>query len=186
MTLSRLRRAATEYVLACEPSESVRQAEFLESVYQSGIDLQRRGWASLDPELDGTFDIVHCNGLLHRVLEPMTLLQTLRGLTAPGGTLLIGSMMLADPERSESLRVDPGPARWGSHCWFIPGRLAFRWMVEMAGFEVEAEFGETEGPRDGFPVVSGYLRAKAPACLKTVATPEAEPLVSPKLQWGTT
>jgi SAM-dependent methyltransferase len=117
------------------------------------------------PSLDaGTFDIVLCDGVLHRVLEPMALLSNLRAVLDPDGLLLLGSMVLADPERSEYLRFVPtGHAGYDSW-WFVPGRLALRWMVQTAGFEVEGELGEREGPRDGFPVSSILLRAR-PAAL---------------------
>jgi hypothetical protein len=118
-------------------------------------------WEGLAADRDGRFEIVHCNDLLHRVLEPMTLLRRLRALTAPGGTLLMGSMMLADPERSEYLRFIPSAHAGDANLWFIPGRLAFRWMVGTAGYDVEAEFGLQEGPRERFPILSGYLRATA-------------------------
>lgn len=150
-----------EYVLASGRSDELRQAELLESVYQSGVEFRPAGWEALDPAREGSFDVVHCRGLLHRVLEPMTLLRTLRSLTASEGTLLIESMVLADPERSELLRFVPGAHAEDADCWFVPGRLAFRWMVEQVGFAVQAEIGETEGPRDGFPVVYMYLRATA-------------------------
>jgi tRNA (mo5U34)-methyltransferase len=150
-----------QYVLACDSSDAFRQAEFLESMYQSGVDFRRLKWEALDPLQHGTFDIIHCNNLLHRVLEPVALLQRLRSMTADNGTLLIGSMMLGDPERSEFLRFVPDRHAGDPTWWFIPGRLALRWLVETAGFEVEAELGETEGPRDGFPVTAGYLRARA-------------------------
>lgn len=114
----------------------------------------------LDPGRDGTFDLVHCRGLLHRVREPMTLLGRLRRMTSPGGALLIESMMLADLDRSEFLRFVPDRYAGDPTWWFVPGRLAFRWLVESAGFEVELEFGEVEGPRDGLPMVSGYLLAR--------------------------
>lgn len=149
-----------EHVLACEPSDAVRQAELLESAYRSGVEFRRADWPALDARRDGRFDIVHCDGLLHRVLEPIALLRKLYELTADDGLLLIGSMMMGDPERSELLRFVPGRHDDDPTWWFVPGRLAFRWMVQTAGFVVEAEFGEREGPRDGFPVVSGYLRAR--------------------------
>ncbi|MGI8412587.1 MAG: class I SAM-dependent methyltransferase [Solirubrobacteraceae bacterium] len=152
-----------EYVLACEPSDAFRQAEFLESIYKSGVDFQPLHWSALEPTCQGRFDIVHCDGLLHRVLDPMTLLSTLHRMTAQHGRLLVGSMMLADPERSELLRFVPDRHAGDPTWWFVPGRLAFRWLVETAGFDVEIEFGEREGPRDGFPVVTGYLRAAARA-----------------------
>ncbi|MGI8904002.1 MAG: methyltransferase domain-containing protein [Solirubrobacteraceae bacterium] len=147
-----------EYVLACTPPGAnwpVAAAD------EARVGLRAEGWEALEPERDGTFEIVHCHGLLHRVLEPMSLLAALRRMAAGQATLLIDSMMLADPERSELLRFVPDRHAGDPSCWFIPGRLAFRWMVETAGFEVEAELGETEGPRDGFPVVTGYLRARA-------------------------
>ncbi|MGI9183633.1 MAG: class I SAM-dependent methyltransferase [Solirubrobacteraceae bacterium] len=151
-----------QYVLACEPSEGSEQAEHRESEGQeSSVEFRRAGWEELDPDRDGTFEVVHCNALLHRVLEPVTLLRTLRRMTARDGTLLIRSMMLGDPEHSEFLRFVPDRHAGDPTWWFVPGRLAFRWLVETAGFEVQAEFGETEGPRDGFPVVAGYLRARA-------------------------
>jgi SAM-dependent methyltransferase len=146
-----------EYVLACTSSDALPRAE--EGLDPPCVEFRSSGWQALDPSRDGTFDIVHCRGLLHRVLEPMSLLQTLRRVIAPTGSLLISSMMLGDPERSEFLRFVPDRHGGDPGCWFIPGRLAFRWMVETAGFEVEAEFGEVEGPRDGFPVAIGYLRA---------------------------
>ena len=118
-------------------------------------------WETLDPERHGTFDVVHCHDLLHRVLEPIALLRRLRAMTSPGSTLLLSSMMLADPERSEYLRFVPGQHAGDSTCWFIPGRLAARWMIQSAGFEIQLEFDEHEGPRDRIPVVSAYLRAVA-------------------------
>ncbi len=162
-----------EHVLCCVPPGdrradtvaptrgAVGDGEPVAGADEARVELQAEGWAALDPERDGTFEIVHCHGLLHRVLEPVSLLMALRRMAAGRGTLLIDSMMLADPERSELLRFVPDRHAGDPSCWFIPGRLAFRWLVETAGFEVEAELGETEGPRDGFPVVTGYLRARA-------------------------
>lgn len=150
-----------EYVLACEPSEAISHAEVVESSRGSGVDFRRLTWDALDCEEHGRFDIVYCEGLLHRVPEPLTLLRALRAMITAGGTLLIGSMLLGDPERSECLRFVPDGYAGDPSWWFVPGRLAFRWLVEAAGFEPKAEFGEREGPRDCFPVVSAYLRAVA-------------------------
>jgi len=146
------------HVLACEPSDTVRQAELLESVYRAGVELRRAGWQSLNPVQDGEFEIVYCDGLLHSVCSPIALLRALRRVTAPAGSLLIGSMMLTDPERSACLQFMPDrQATW----WFVPGRLAFRWMLQASGFDVEAEIGELPGPRDSSTVVRGYIHAQA-------------------------
>jgi hypothetical protein len=147
------------FVAACAPEEVPGAPSASGSTEGSTVEVLRLDWSTLDPASHGRFDLVHCGDLLHRVIEPTTLLRTLRQMTAPGGTLLIGSMMLADPERSEYLRYVPGSHAGDGTWWFVPGRLALRWMLQTAGFEVQEEFGEREGPRDGFPIVSAYLRA---------------------------
>ncbi len=72
---------------------------------QPRMELRSSGWETLDPQRDGTFEIVHCHGLLHRVLEPTALLRTLRRLAACRGTLLISSMMLRVERRLVSARA---------------------------------------------------------------------------------
>ncbi len=146
-------------VVACEPFEFIRQAQFLESIYRSGIEIVSLGWQQLDPADLGTFDIVHCHGVLYHDLNPVALLQRLHAMVAPGGTLLFGSMMLDDPELSEYARFVPGEYYGDPTWWWVPGRLAMRWMLESAGFVVDEEFGVSEGPRGEFPVVNGYFRA---------------------------
>lgn len=159
-------RHQARHVLACDPSDALERAELLESVYDTGVEFRQGGWEALDPERDGRFEIVHSNGLLHQVSNPIGLLRQLRAMTASGGTLLIGSLLLDDPERSEHLRFVPEP---DAEARFVPGRLAFRWMVEGAGFEVEAEL-DTIGQSAGsflnqsagrFPISHAYLRAAA-------------------------
>jgi SAM-dependent methyltransferase len=147
-----------EYVLACEAPLAIRQAAEREPRNRSTIDFRPLAWDELDPERHGTFGIIHCNGLLHRVLDPIALLRTLRRVTEADGTLLVGSVMISDPERSEYLRFIPsrflGDPSWG----FLPGRLAFRWLLQTAGFDVGTAFGEHDLSGDGIPLVSGYLQ----------------------------
>jgi tRNA (mo5U34)-methyltransferase len=147
-------------VVGCEPFEFIEQARFLESIYHSGVEFLPLGSQQLDPAELGTFDIVHCHGVLYHELNPVALLQKLRSMLAPGGTLLFGTMMLDDPERSEYARFVPGEYYGDPTWWWVPGRLATRWMLNAAGFEVEEEFGVAEGPRGEFPVVNGYFRAR--------------------------
>jgi tRNA (mo5U34)-methyltransferase len=152
-------RMGADHVLACEPFEFIEQALFLESIYKSGVDFQRIGWQDLDPARHGTFDLVHCHGVLYHEPNPMGLLARLWHLTAPGGTLLLGSMQLADPAMSEYARFVPlsyyGDPTW----WWVPGRLALRWLTETAGFDVDEAFGESPGPPGEFATINGYVRA---------------------------
>lgn len=147
------------YVLGCEsppaPERSRRSSD------GSGVALLQLSWQELDPVEHGTFDVVHCDGLLHRVTDPLLLLRTLRSMMVPEGTLLLRSMVLTDPERSEYLRFVPDRFAGDPSWQFVPGRLAFRWLVQTAGFDVLAEFGEWEGPRDLVPVAAVYLKAIA-------------------------
>jgi tRNA (mo5U34)-methyltransferase len=156
----RLRGA--EHVLACEPFEFIEQALFLESVYRSGADFQRIGWQDLSPDEHGTFDLVHCHGVLYHELDPMGLLTRLAEMLAPGGTLLFGSMMHADLELAELIRFVPRAYYGDETWWFVPGRLALRSMIAAAGFEVHGTFGEHPGPPGEFPTVNGYVRATRP------------------------
>lgn len=148
-----------EHVLACEPFDFIRQAQFLESIYQTGVDFQKIGWQQLDPAEQGSFDLVHCHGVLYHEPDPMGLVQRLWRMTAPGGTLLLGSMMLADPQLSEYARFVPTSYYGDETWWWVPGRLALRWMVETGGFDVEREFGQHPGPPGEFETINGYVRA---------------------------
>jgi tRNA (mo5U34)-methyltransferase len=161
----RLRGA--DHVLGCEPFEFIEQARFLESIYRTGAEFAPIGWQHLRPDRQGTFDIVHCHGVLYHELDPMGLLSRLAEMTAPGGTAFIGSMMLADPRLSECMRFVPASYYSDGTWWWVPGRLALRWMIETSGFDVVSEFGEAPGPPGEFRTVNGYFKAtrteRAPA-----------------------
>jgi SAM-dependent methyltransferase len=154
----RLRGAG--HVLAIEPSEFLNQALFLESIYESGADFQYIGWQELDPERHGSFDLVHCNGVLYHELDPIRMLVRLRRMVGEDGVAYIGSMMLASPELSEFARFVPTSYYGDPTWWWVPGRLALRWMLETAGFDVVDEIDLGNGPPGEFEVVNGYLVAK--------------------------
>jgi len=149
-------------VLACEPFEFIEQAHFLESLYRTGVDFRRIGWQELSQEEYGSFELVHCHGVLYHEVDPLGLLSRLFEMTAPGGTLLFGSMMLADPLLSEYSRYIPRAYFRDETWWWTPGPLAMRSMIEAAGFEVEGEFGQSDGPAGEFPTINGYFRAARP------------------------
>lgn len=109
---------------------------------------------------DGDFGLFLCRDALRVTPHPMALLTDLRRLAAPGATLLLEAEVLPDSERSQYARfIEDGPRRG-----WIPGRLALRWMVETAGFDVE-RWLEEPGADDVSP--RAHLRAvraeRAPA-----------------------
>lgn len=146
-----------KYVLGAEPFMFIEQARFLERIYATGVDFQPLGWQDLDPAVQGTFDLVHCHGVLYHEMHPMALLQRLREMLAPGGTLYFGSMMLADPEMSEYARFVPGAYYDDATWWWVPGRLAMRWMLESVGFDVRRQLAVHDGPPGEFATINGYF-----------------------------
>jgi SAM-dependent methyltransferase len=162
-------RGAAE-VMACEPFEFILQMEFLESIYHSGIRPCRLAWQQLDPEVHGTFDLVHCHGVLYHELHPAALLQRLRSMLKSDGTLVFGSMMLASAELSEYARFVPGSYYGDPTWWWVPGRLTMRWLLESVGFEIEEMFGMTAGPPGEFAVVNAYFRAQPSEPAEAITT----------------
>ena len=148
-----------ENVLACEPFGFHHQAVFLESIFHSGVRFENIGWEALSPEKYGTFDLIHCHGVFYHEPNPLGMLLQLRSMLAPKGELFFGSMMLGDPEQSEFLRFVPGSYFRDKTWWFVPGRLAMKWMLEVTGFGVSYSFGQSDGPAGEFPTVNGYFRA---------------------------
>lgn len=155
-------RGADE-VLACEPYAFIDQARFLESIYETGVDFQQLGWADLDPQRQGQFDLVHCHGVLYHEKNPVAMVQRLFEMMAPGGRLYLGSMMLVDPELDEFARFVPGDYYGDGTWWWVPGSAALRGMVESVGLEVVKSFGESPGPPGEFETKNGYVLAKRPA-----------------------
>jgi len=152
-----------DYVLACEPFAFIEQARFLESIYRTGVELREIGWQRLDPAEHGRFELVHCHGVLYHELDPVELLAKLYEMTAPGGTLLLGSIMLADPSLAELARFVPRAYYGDKTWWWVPGPLAVTSMLEAAGFDVLARFGQAGGPPGEFATINGYFRAVRPA-----------------------
>ncbi|HET7507546.1 MAG TPA: hypothetical protein VFJ53_04250 [Solirubrobacterales bacterium] len=103
----------------------------------------------------GGFGLAICGSGAGGDLHPLALYAWLRRAMEPDGILVAGSAVLPDPKLSQYARFVPGrapePARW------IPGRLAFRWMVEVSGFEMVSWLGS----RDGEEATRAHLQAKA-------------------------
>lgn len=160
---------AADYVLACEPFVFHEQALFLESIYKTGVDFQQIGWQDLSPLVHGTFDVIHCHGVFYHEPQMMTMLTRLRQMLKSDGEMFFGTMMLADADLSEYVRFVPGAFYNDPTWWWVPGRLATRWMLESVGFQLGYEFGTHDGPPGEFRVVNGYFKvgAREPSPLLT-------------------
>ena len=122
-------------------------------------------------ELDETFDLVLCFGILHRVENPLGLLKILRRRLAGGGRVLLETLGTADRALDSSAAVhvlEPGEVYahddfvyWG----FTPGALGA--MARHAGFE-------------GFelidaPVIDGHRRVIGVAALRSARLSAGRP-----------
>ena len=164
------KKLGASHVLACEPVRFIEQARFLESIYRTGVDFRSIGWQQLDPDEHGTFDLVHCNGVLYHEPSPVALLQGLRRMLRPDGHLYLGSMTLSDPELSQYVRFVPDSFLGDDSWWMVPGALSLRWMLDVTGFRILDEFGNYELDEGEFPVTSLYIHAVAKDPAPTLPT----------------
>ena len=105
----------------------------------SAVQRVERSVYDLDPDEDGTFDVVVCGSLLLHLRDPVRALQAIRGVCSE-------SFVSAEQiDRRLSLLSPRRPAGWfrgGDRVqWWIPNVAGHRLMVESAGFRI------TEGPR---------------------------------------
>ena len=138
-------------VLACEPFSAFAQAQFLESIYRTGVDLRQIGWQALDPHRHGQFDIVHCGNLLFHEPDPLRLLLRLRDMTLDGGRLVLGTMVDPGLDGPDLVRFVSGEHAGDPTWWWVPGPQALRGMLAAAGWEIVDERRYSEGPGAGFP-----------------------------------
>lgn len=103
------------------------------------------------------FDLVVCGSDLATDAHPLALYAWLRRAIKPDGILVAGSSVLPDPKRSQYAHFVPAAEPGGTRRW-VPGRLAFRWMVEVSGFDLVAWLGDGA---DGGSENRVYLQAKA-------------------------
>ena len=154
-------RLGAASVVGLEAGEAHQQAVLLESMYRTGVEFRRHGWPRLVSADLGQFDIVHCRATLCREPNPVALLEALRPTLRDGGTLLLGTMLLTDPERSECIQLVPTGLEEEPAWWLVPGRLALRWMLGAAGFVVRDELAMSRVPEGELRVVDGYVRCIA-------------------------
>jgi 2-polyprenyl-3-methyl-5-hydroxy-6-metoxy-1,4-benzoquinol methylase len=152
----RFHQLGASRVVACEPFEFIEQAHFLNSLYDTSIEFLNIGWQELDPGEFGTFDLVHCHGVLYHEPHPQALLERIRAMTSSEGTAVVGSILHNDPAQADSLKFLPRGYYNDPTWWFLPGRLAFRWMLESAGLVSQIELQPTDGAAGEFETIDQY------------------------------
>ena len=125
----------------------------------SAVEYRQMDAFELD-QLDRSFDLVYCFGILHRVENPLGLLRVLRGRTASGGTVLIETYGIRREDRDgSSIHVsEPGEvyARDGFVYWGF-GHTGLERLARLAGFSRAESLVDVE--IDGHPRIIGRLIA---------------------------
>lgn len=149
-------------VVSCVSGAASARLRFLLSLGSFAVTPVDADWRGLDGAVRGLeVDVVHCRGVLERSAHPLAVLMSLRRVCREGTELLLGTVILADAQHSEMIRFLPHGYGGRGDWWMVCGRLALRWMLEAAGFAVDAEIAERHLPRAGFRVVERYLRCRA-------------------------
>jgi tRNA (mo5U34)-methyltransferase len=110
-------------------------------------------------ELGERFDVVLCFGILHRVTDPVALLQTLADVLAPGGEIVLetyGSRLAAGTPAIEVREPGDVYARDDFVYWGFPAE-ALRRLGRIVGLDSVEIVDEVEV--DGHPRIIAVLRA---------------------------
>lgn len=153
-------RGPREYV-AIEPHPVFHeQALFLNSLYRARIDFRRLAWQELSPDVQGTFDLVVCIGLLYHEPSPMELLAKLNQMTALGGTVLLETLVVAEEANAPAAKFVEGSYRGDPSVWWIPTIPCVEAMLRASGFPgSRLAFKHADvslNPRDPIHTVEGW------------------------------
>ena len=121
----------------------------------------------------GGFDLVLCREALNRTAHPANFLSRLWAATAEGATLVIQCRAMTPVDLSMYARFVEAATGSGQFEW-LPGRLAFRWLVETSGFDIDRWIDSpalAAGPGEGDAYLVATRVARPPAL--DVSIPES-------------
>ncbi len=116
--------------------------------------------AELREKCEGTFDLILCREPFASRPHPVATLADLWWLAAPEATLLLESEILEQEAHSTLTRFLPAAT---SGVGWLPGRLTLRWMVEVAGFDVERWIGQPDERVDSRIALRAIRTEREPA-----------------------
>ena len=126
----------------------------------TGSEVEYRQMDAFDVrQLNETFDVALCFGILHRVTDPVALLQTLADVVEPGGEIVLetyGSRLNADTPAVEVREAGDVYSRDDFVYWGFPAE-ALRRLGGIVGFGDVEILDEVE--IDGHPRILAVLRA---------------------------
>ncbi|MDJ0782439.1 MAG: tRNA 5-methoxyuridine(34)/uridine 5-oxyacetic acid(34) synthase CmoB [Desulfosarcinaceae bacterium] len=84
------------------------------------------------PDLPALFDTLFCMGVLYHTKEPLQMLARMRRLLAPGGELVLETLVIDAP--ANHCLCPPGRYAKMANVWFIPSRPTLTRWLERCGF----------------------------------------------------
>ena len=122
------------------------------------IERDRLDRLSEDERVEGSLQLAYLAPGAGVDAHPISNFAALWRLLAPDGTLVTGAPILTDPRLSRHARPLPTSGGASKGRW-MPGRLAFRWMVETSGFDFRAWISDPDRPLAGAEPGAAYLLA---------------------------
>jgi hypothetical protein len=126
-----------------------------------------RAWDGAEelPADAGGFDLVVCREALNRTAYPANFLSRVWAAAADGATLLIQCRVMTATDLSMYANFVDARLAKGEFEW-MPGRLAFRWLVETSGFDIDRWIDSPAleaGPGQGDAYLLAIRVARPPA-----------------------
>jgi tRNA (mo5U34)-methyltransferase len=172
------RRGAVE-VLAIDDESSLlagpdRQNGFrvAHELLGSSARYEARDVEQLDPDTDGTFDLVLFINVLYHLRNPMLALERIASVTKPGGKLVLKTYFRNDVRfwfrgRCVGVDIDPRPKWWyfpnselggDPTNWFAPNRRGLEGMLAATGWNDITRIGR-HGDRLYYHATKGTVRS---------------------------
>lgn len=125
-----------------------------------------RTWTGVEePPAGAGVDLVLCREALNRTAYPANFLSRIWAASVDGADLLIQCRVMTSTDLSMYARFVERRTGDGEFEW-LPGRLAFRWLVETSGFDVDRWIDSPAlkpGAGDGDAYLVATRAARTPA-----------------------
>jgi tRNA (mo5U34)-methyltransferase len=86
------------------------------------------------PDMPTAFETLFCMGVLYHTREPLHTLARMRRLLAPGGELILETLVIEGPEHENQCLCPPGRYAKMANVWFIPSVAVLTHWLARSGF----------------------------------------------------
>jgi tRNA (mo5U34)-methyltransferase len=86
------------------------------------------------PDMPAAFETLFCMGILYHTRDPLGMLARMRRHLAPGGELVLETLVIEGPEHEARCLCPPGRYAKMANVWFIPSVAVLTHWLERSGF----------------------------------------------------